>query len=147
MIYSIPKYVFNWQILPNCWQHIYNAIIYLNIGIFPKPAPKGRTETIQLTFIHQNICRGSICRGPICWGPICRQKNFPGPNLPGLNLPQKIARGPICLEPSPILHLHLGKNKKPAASARSRRRPLIVGPLNTRSSGEKLPTPFIDFPL
>ena len=60
------------------------------------------------------ICRGPICRGPICHhqifrGPICRTQNFPGPNLPGPNLPgpnlpgpnlpQKIAWGPICLEP------------------------------------------------
>ena len=55
--------------------------------------------------------------GPICWqnnfwDPICHQQNFSGPicrtqfflepNLPGPNLPQKITRGPICLEPFPI---------------------------------------------
>ena len=39
----------------NCWQHISNAIVYFNIGIFSNPAPEGHTGTLKLTFIPQGL--------------------------------------------------------------------------------------------
>ena len=70
MIYSIPKYIFknvysptlrpkgaqkpyNLHPSPKCWHDIFNANMYILKCIFPIPAPEGRTETLQLTFIPQ----------------------------------------------------------------------------------------------
>ena len=70
MIYSIPTYIFknvhsptlrpkgaqkpsNLHSSPKCWHDIFNANMYILKCIFPIPAPEGRTETLQLTFIPQ----------------------------------------------------------------------------------------------
>ena len=67
MIYPIPTYIFSTDIFsqtlgpklsnsnssPKCWHDIFNANIYIQKCIFPNPVPEGRTETLQLTFIHQ----------------------------------------------------------------------------------------------
>ena len=70
MIYSIPTYIFknvysptlrpkgvqkpfNLHSSPKCWHDIFNANIYIQKCIFPNPAPEGRTETLQLTFLPQ----------------------------------------------------------------------------------------------
>ena len=70
MIYSIPTYIYknvysptlrpkgaqkpsNLHSSPKCWHDIFNANMYILKCIFPIPAPEGRTETLQLTFIPQ----------------------------------------------------------------------------------------------
>ena len=68
MIYSIPTYIFknvysptlrpkgaqkpfNLHSSPKCWHDIFNANIYIQKCLFSNPAPEGRTETLQLTFL------------------------------------------------------------------------------------------------
>ena len=41
----------NWHIFPKCWQCISNTNVYSRKCTFSNPAPKGRTDTLQLTYI------------------------------------------------------------------------------------------------
>ena len=41
------------HIFPNCWQCISNINVYSSKSTFPHPAPEGRTNTLQLTYISQ----------------------------------------------------------------------------------------------
>ena len=41
------------HIFPNCWQCISNINVYSSKSTFPHPAPQGRTNTLQLTYISQ----------------------------------------------------------------------------------------------
>ena len=42
---------FNLHSSPKCWHDIFNANIYIQKCLFSNPAPEGRTETLQLTFL------------------------------------------------------------------------------------------------
>ena len=60
MIYPIPNYIFNWHIFPKllvAYMQYYYTIVYFKICKLPNPAPEGRTETLQLTFILQVLAR------------------------------------------------------------------------------------------
>ena len=50
IIYPIPIYKFKWHIFPNRWQCISNENNSKKCT-FPNPAPKGHTDTHQITYI------------------------------------------------------------------------------------------------
>ena len=47
-------YKINWHLFPKCGRHISNIYITKKYT-FPNPAPKGRTENLQLTYIPQML--------------------------------------------------------------------------------------------